>query len=81
LNEQLDNAAVNFIKDTQVTLNNHETRIELSELFKYYKCDFKLQGKIEDYIKKYMSEQDRKNIEESKKVSLIFRDYNWDINN
>ncbi len=73
LNQQLDNAARQFINDPKRNILK-EDYLQLSALFDWYKEDFTQNGSLVDYVKKYAN----KPIDQNAKVTFL--EYDWRLN-
>ncbi len=87
INRQLDQASKNFLKDhSRNRVNLKKERVELSNIFKWYKGDFETKNyrNLKDFLSKYAdsiskNEQEKKLIK-SKKYSITFSGYDWNLN-
>tara|TARA_B100000787_G_scaffold164257_1_gene146773 strand:+ start:34492 stop:35172 length:681 start_codon:yes stop_codon:yes gene_type:complete len=69
----LENLMKEFIND--VAKNKiSEGKVEVSEIFKWFKTDFTTDGSMIDYIKKYSD------VKISKKAKIKYLPYNWNLN-
>ena len=72
LEEQLEDQAIEFMKDeTKNEISTSHTK--LSKIFHWFAADFKKEGSIEKYLKKYAPE-----LNEENKISFV--EYNWQLN-
>lgn len=81
LNEDLDQAARNFLRDkTKNYLDQEKKRLYLSALFKWFKKDFLIKSpSLIEYVKPYLSEEDSQFLSENK-VKVEFLEYDWSLN-
>ncbi len=70
---QLEQATKDFINDPKRNIISI-SKIEISQIFKWFKKDFTTKGTIVDFIKPYTT------INLSKKTSVKYLDYNWSLN-
>ncbi|WP_298487542.1 DUF547 domain-containing protein [uncultured Maribacter sp.] len=70
---QLEQATKDFINDPKRNILSI-SKIEISQIFKWFKKDFTTKGTIVDFIKPYTTT----NL--SKKTSVKYLDYNWSLN-
>ena len=83
LDQELETAATLFIRSPSgAWLNRDEKTIYLSRIFKWYKNDFeKAAGTVIEFVKKYLSEEDRKFIEDNlSEIKIIYQEYDWGLN-
>ena len=73
LEKQLTNATKDFLRDTKRN-NITPNKLEVSKIFKWFSKDFKAEGGVIEFIKKYSAV----NISNSARIS--YKDYNWDLN-
>ncbi|MGJ8733751.1 MAG: DUF547 domain-containing protein [Cellulophaga sp.] len=73
MDAQLETAAVDFIADKKRNIIN-TNKVELSEIFKWFKSDFTENTTLIGFINKYSSTQ----VKDNAKVKYI--DYNWSLN-
>lgn len=82
LNEQLENAAFQFIRDpAHNRFNENKKRLEVSSIFKWFKEDFTKSGSLKEYIVPYFT--DDSNLQaalQEKNIKIIFLDYDWSLN-
>ena len=83
LNEQLDDAAKLFIRDTDRNRYNRGSEtLEISSIFKWFKGDFiKTHGSVEKFIARWVT-NDRvlqKRIQ-NKEIDIDYLDYDWNLN-
>ena len=78
LENTLDNYTKNFINDeNNVKFDTNSKYLYVSPIFKWYKNDFKNQGGIIPFIKKF-----HKNFPKlDNNPIIVFYDYNWSLNN
>lgn len=75
LNKQLDAQTKIALNGTFLKVNTKKKRVEASEIMKWYKEDFTMNGKSEiEFINQYRTEQ----IPDNYKLSYFT--YNWDLN-
>lgn len=75
LNAQLDSQTKKALNGNFLIVNSKKKRVEASEIMKWYKADFTMNGKSEiDFINKYRKEQ----IPDNYKLSYFT--YNWSLN-
>jgi hypothetical protein len=72
LSQQLDEQAKDFINDKSKN-DLKENKAEISEIFKWYKGDFKNENMI-DYLNKYSVQK------VNSKTNLKYKKYDWDLN-
>ncbi len=73
LDEQLDQAARNFLKDTfrnKISTN----KVEISSIFKWYSGDFTKNGTMIDFLNKYSS------VKIKADADISYLDYDWGLN-
>jgi hypothetical protein len=70
---QLENAAINFINDPQRN-RIEEGKVEISEIFSWFKEDFTKKGSVIDYLNQYSD------ISINKKAKLSHLPYDWSLN-
>lgn len=73
LNEQLDQAAKDFINDPKHNELSENT-LEISKIFQWFRSDFEQNGNLIDFLNRYAA------IEISKKARIRYKTYNWDLN-
>lgn len=73
LETQLENASKDFINDTKRNRIGHE-RIEISQIFKWYKSDFTVNGSLTDYINRYSD------VPVKMGVKVQYIKYDWSLN-
>ncbi|NOZ46854.1 MAG: DUF547 domain-containing protein [Chlorobi bacterium] len=74
LNETLDKMVREFINDSFYNKIS-ENRIEISQLFDWYREDFTKQGSVIDFLNKYSA------IKINKSSPISYIEYNWNLNN
>lgn len=75
LNEQLETQTRIAINGTFLKVNTKKKRVEVSEIMKWYKEDFTMNGKSEiDFINSYRTEKIPDNFK------LSYFSYNWNLN-
>lgn len=76
LDEQLESQTILAMNgDYFIRVNTKKKRVEGSEILKWYKEDFTMNGKTEiDYINKYRTDKIQSN------YKLIYTPYNWKLN-
>ena len=73
LDIQLNRATRAFLNDPSKN-NIEKNKLELSKLFKWFTTDFKQNGSLIDFLKQYSD------IDISKKAKIVYKDYNWNLN-
>lgn len=71
---QLETATRNFINTKQKNTIN-QTSVKVSKIFEWYAVDFGGKNNIINYLNKYS------NIKIEPKSKILFKEYNWDLNN
>jgi hypothetical protein len=83
LDEELNIAATIFIRSPRGLLLDKKSRtIHLSSIFKWYEEDFeKASGSVIDFVKRYLSEEDRTFVEDNlSELEVRYQDYDWALN-
>jgi hypothetical protein len=83
LDQELEVAATLFIRSPKGARLDAKNRIlYLSPIFEWYRKDFeKSSGSIIEFVKKYLTEEDRKFIEENlSEVKTSYQEYDWGLN-
>ena len=83
LDEELNAAATLFIRSPKgVMLDKESKTIYLSSIFKWYEEDFeKASGSIIDFVKEYLSEEERKFVDGNlSELKIRYQDYDWGLN-
>lgn len=82
LNEQLEDSARRFLKDS--SRNNFEpikNELHLSSIFKWYKDDFiKAKGSVESFVLPYMTSAQGQQSSTKSNISIEYLDYDWSLN-
>ena len=73
LEQQLDEATLEFLNDTSKNKISKES-LEISKIFRWFSKDFKNDGGVIDFIRKYSK------IDVSAKAKINYLDYNWGLN-
>lgn len=73
LDQQLDRAAKEFLKDTFRNRISSD-RAEISSIFKWYNGDFTVSGTLVDYLNRYSPIKLKPN------AKISYMDYNWSLN-
>lgn len=87
LSAQLDSAAKGFLKDhTRNRVNLKNKSVEISDIFKWYRGDFtnRNYNSLKDFLAVYADSiattEKEKALVKSKKFSITYSGYNWDLN-
>ena len=90
LSDQLEKEMSFFILSSgNVRLDKEKKKVYLSEIFSWFKKDFTewyktrnglKKADILDYVKLYMSDEDRKILDENAKFKTAFSSYDWSLN-
>lgn len=83
LEQQLDDATINFMRDPERNrFNAEENKIEISKIFKWYKKDFTATtGSLNTYIAPLMTDDERqKMLLTNNDTEIKFLDYDWSLN-
>ena len=73
LDKQLEQAAREFVNDTKRNIISKD-KIQLSEIFKWFKEDFTKKGTIIDFLNQYA------NIKIAASAAISYIDYDWKLN-
>lgn len=73
LDEQLDQAARNFLKDTFRNIIS-TNKVAISSIFKWYSGDFTKNGTLIDFLNKYSP------VKIKADADISYLDYDWDLN-
>lgn len=81
LNDDLDEAARNFLRDPSKNyIDKEKKRLYLSSIFKWFKKDFLVKSpSLVEYVKPYLLEEDQKFLSENK-IKVEFLEYDWRLN-
>ncbi|MEP1095296.1 MAG: DUF547 domain-containing protein [Cyclobacteriaceae bacterium] len=74
LDEQLTDAAKDFLADPAKNEIKSSSQAELSKLFSWYRGDFTKKTSLEEFISQYSD------VRLDNGAKLDFKDYNWDLN-
>ncbi|WP_296352222.1 DUF547 domain-containing protein [Winogradskyella sp.] len=75
IDQQLEAQTTKAVNNSEfIKINRKKKRIEVSEIFKWYKKDFVMNGTEIDFINKYLKEP------VSSKFKLSYYSYNWKLN-
>ncbi len=82
LNEQLENATVQFLRDPQHNrFNKEKNQLEISSLFDWFKTDFTKSGSLINFISAYISDDPEiQNLLKHDSIKIKYLDYNWSLN-
>ena len=83
LEQQLDDATINFMRDPERNrFNAEENRIEISKIFKWYKKDFTATtGSINAYVAPLMTDDEtQRKLYADSGTGIKFLDYDWALN-
>ena len=83
LDEELDTAATLFIRSPKgARLERASRTLYLSRIFEWYAEDFeKASGSIIEFVKRYLSEEDRRFIEDNlPDMKISYQEYDWGLN-
>jgi len=82
VNDELELAAQNFINSSEVIVVPEENRILLSQIFKWYKIDFRGKMGIVNFVKKYILDDDKREFLEKtgSGVKIDYLYYDWNLN-
>jgi hypothetical protein len=82
LNEQLDTAAKNFINSSEVLIVPEESKVFLSQIFKWYKNDFGGKRRIFHFLLQYLhdNEKSRFLMENMERIAVEYLFYDWNLN-
>jgi len=73
MEEQLQAATLDFVNDSSRNIIS-ENKVQLSNIFKWYKDDFTEDGSLTDYINRYSK------IKTGKKAKVSYLTYDWGLN-
>jgi hypothetical protein len=81
LEAELELATKIFVQSpTGVFIDTEKKIIHLSQIFKWYKKDFKKAGGVLEFVKKYLNEFDLKFIENNAEIKISYQEYDWGLN-
>ena len=83
LEQQLDDATINFMRDPERNRFNEENnKIEISKIFKWYKKDFtSVAGSLNAYIAPLMTDDEaQRMLLANSDTGIKFLDYDWSLN-
>ncbi len=81
IENELNTRTEKFIKDpANVELDKKNKVLKLSQIFEYFKIDFKASGGSLEFVAKYMPEEESKFLKSNKKdIKIEFLNYDWDF--
>jgi hypothetical protein len=89
INEQLDQVAREYHNDDRhVRLEPGTNRLVLAKIFDWYEEDFLSWGQnhlgrkveLQDYVQLYLTPERKQQLARFKKIQVVFRDYDWGLN-
>ncbi len=82
IDDELQLAALNFINSSEVIVIPEEAKINISEIFKWYKADFGGEKGVIDFISRYIVDMDKKAFlsqhRDTLKIEYLY--YDWNLN-
>ncbi len=82
LNEQLENATIQFLRDPQHNrFNEEKNQLEISSLFDWFKTDFTKSGSLINFISAYISDDPEiQSLLKHESTKIKYLDYDWSLN-
>ncbi len=82
LNEQLEHAAKQFMRDPQHNRFDKEKKhLEISSIFDWFASDFTKTGSLQNYIAPYISDDpDIQKFLKDETIKITYLDYDWSLN-
>ncbi len=82
LDEQLERAAIQFIRNSEHNRFNVEMKtLEISSIFKWFSEDFTKAGTLKEFIAHYISDDSKIQAQlKENKIKIIYLDYDWSLN-
>ncbi|MFK8068759.1 MAG: DUF547 domain-containing protein [Gammaproteobacteria bacterium] len=82
LDEQLEQAAIQFLRDTKHNRFNTESKtLEISSIFKWFSEDFTKAGSLKEYIARYISDDSKiKTQAKESVIKVVYLEYDWSLN-
>jgi hypothetical protein len=82
INDDLETASLNFANSSEVIVIPEENKINISQIFKWYRTDFGNRDGILRFIEKFIVDDDKKQfiIENRDTLSIEYLYYDWNLN-
>ena len=82
IHDELEMASLNFVNSSEVIVIPEETKINISQIFKWYKADFGGRSGVLNFIEKYIVDDDKKTfIKENRDLLAVeYLYYDWNLN-